>query len=126
MVFECLTRLKINFLKSKICCFGEALERQHDYAHIFTCATGVFPFRYLGVPFHLFFLHNFDWKPAEEKVDKGAASWQGGLLPMGGRLTVAETCLSSISNYFLTFFVYPKGWQKVGFLPGSSSLAGEG
>lgn len=34
--FEHLTGLKINFLKSEIYCFGKAIERQQEYAHIFT------------------------------------------------------------------------------------------
>lgn len=57
-------------------------------------------------------LRNADWKPAEEKVEKGAASWQGGLLCMGSRLTFTETCLSSIPSFLLSFFRLPKGVGK--------------
>ena len=111
-VFEHLTGLKINFLKSEIFCFGKALEKQADYAGIFTCAIGGFPFRYLGLPLHYKKLCNADWKSAEEKVEKGAAAWQGGLLSMGGRLIRTETCLSNIISHLLNFFRLPKGVGK--------------
>ena len=51
-VFEHLTGLKINFLKSEIHCFGAALLKQEEYAQIFTCAVGDFPFTYLGLTLH--------------------------------------------------------------------------
>ena len=35
-----------NFLKSEVYCFGEAKVRQEEYARIFTCTIGTFPFRY--------------------------------------------------------------------------------
>jgi hypothetical protein len=48
--FEHLTGLKINFSKSEVYCFGSAVEKQDEYAYIFTCKARVVPFRYLGMP----------------------------------------------------------------------------
>ncbi|EMS46160.1 Chaperone protein DnaJ [Triticum urartu] len=89
---------------SEIFCFGKALEKQADYAGIFTCAIGGFPFKYLGLPLHYKKLCNADWKPAEEKVEKGGAAWQGALLSMGGRLIRTETCLSNVISHLFNFF----------------------
>ena len=111
-VFEHLTGLKINFLKSEIHCFGAALLKQEEYAQIFTCAVGDFPFTYLGLPLHFKKLHNAHWKPAEEKIEKKAATWQGGLLSMGDRITLAETCMSNVPSHLLSFFKLPKGVGK--------------
>lgn len=50
LYFEQLTQLKIIFPKGKVSCFGDAVGRQDEYAHIFTCKIGEFPLRYLGIP----------------------------------------------------------------------------
>lgn len=73
-VFEHLTGLEINFLKSEIHCFGEAILKQDKYAQIFACVVGNFPFRYLGISLHFKKLCNADWRPVEEKVKKRAGS----------------------------------------------------
>jgi hypothetical protein len=44
-----MSGLKINFLKSEVCCFGEARDRLEQYTSIFTCVEGEVPFKYLGV-----------------------------------------------------------------------------
>jgi hypothetical protein len=44
--FEKLSGLKINFHKTKMYCFGEAVRLQEQYATIFRCQGGSFPFKY--------------------------------------------------------------------------------
>jgi hypothetical protein len=50
--FEQLSRLKLNFHKSELFCFGEAQDEVSAYAELFSCAQGQFPMRYLGIPIH--------------------------------------------------------------------------
>ena len=50
--FEQLSGLKINFHKNEMFCYGTAKTRQNEYARIFWCDMGSFPFRYLGIPMH--------------------------------------------------------------------------
>ena len=50
--FEQMSGLKINFHKSELFCFGEAVEAEADYAELFGCAHGQFPIKYLGIPVH--------------------------------------------------------------------------
>jgi hypothetical protein len=63
--FEQLSGLKINFHKNEMFCYGAAKTRQNEYAHIFGCDIGSFPFRYLEIPMHHRKLMNKDWKHVE-------------------------------------------------------------
>jgi hypothetical protein len=51
-VFEQLSGLKINFLKSESYCFGEAKESMDQYIKLFGCEQGQFPMTYLGNLLH--------------------------------------------------------------------------
>jgi hypothetical protein len=50
--FEQLSGLKINFHKSEVFCFGEAKQHEQQYAQLFGCRKGNYPFRYLGILSH--------------------------------------------------------------------------
>jgi mannosylglycoprotein endo-beta-mannosidase len=110
--FEHLTGLKINFSKSEVYCFGSVVEKQEEYAYIFTCKVGEVPFRYLGMPVHYKRLCKIDWRPAEEKVEKKCPCWQGGPLSFGGRIILTEICLSNVPGFMMSFFRVPKGVLK--------------
>ena len=45
-LFEQLSGLKINFHKSGLFLFGEAIDKKDEYAKIFTCPIGAFPMKY--------------------------------------------------------------------------------
>jgi hypothetical protein len=68
LAFEHLSSLKINFHKSELFCFGEALDRAHSYAELFGCNQGQFPIRYLGIPIYFQILTNAEWKIVEERL----------------------------------------------------------
>ena len=68
--FEQLSGLKINFHKSELFCFGEAMVFKTEYEQIFGCGQGMFPFRYLGIPMHYKRLKNSDWKGVDERFQK--------------------------------------------------------
>lgn len=51
-IFEHLSGLKINFLKSEIIYRGQAKNRKVESTSILTCIEGEFPFKYLGLPLH--------------------------------------------------------------------------
>ena len=73
--FEQLSGLKINFHKSEIFCFGQAKEMEHQYSQLFGCQSGMYPFRYLGIPMQFRKLRNADWRIVEEKFEKKLSSW---------------------------------------------------
>jgi hypothetical protein len=84
--FEQLSGLKINFHKSELFCFGEALDEVNAYANLFGCGQGQFPMRYLGILIHYRRLTLAEWKLIEERLQKFLSSWKGKLLSLGGRL----------------------------------------
>jgi hypothetical protein len=50
--FEQLSGLKINFHKSELFCFGEAINEVDAYVSLFGCGQGQFSMRYLGISIH--------------------------------------------------------------------------
>jgi hypothetical protein len=50
--FEQLSGLMINFHKNELFCYAAAKANQIEYAQIFGCNVGSFPFRYLGIFMH--------------------------------------------------------------------------
>ena len=70
--FEKLSRLKINFHKSEIFCYGAAKEMQDFYTDLFGCNAWEYLFRYLGIPMHHRQLLNSEWHKVEERFEKKA------------------------------------------------------
>lgn len=54
-------------------------------------------------------LSNSKWAPAEEKTEKIMAGWIGNLLSISDRVTLVNSCLSSIPLFMLSFLEAPKG-----------------
>lgn len=111
-MFEHLTGLKINFHKSEVYCFGESVQKQDEYAKMFSCQRGQIPFKYLGIPIKDKRLCNSDWKYIEDRVEKKMSGWKGSLLSMGDRLILVETCLSNAPSYMMSLLRIPKGVKK--------------
>jgi hypothetical protein len=70
LAFEQLSGLKINFHKSELFCFGEALDEVNAYANLFGCGQGQFPMRYLGILIPYRRLTLAEWKLVEERLQK--------------------------------------------------------
>ena len=51
-------------------------------------------------------LHVLDWLKLDEKILKRLDGWQGSSL--GGRLTLINSCLSSIPIYSMSMYLLPK------------------
>jgi hypothetical protein len=110
--FERLSGLKINFHKSELFCYGAAKGNQFEYAQIFGCGLGSFPFRYLGILMHHRKLLNKDLKHVEERFQKKLNCWRSKMLSVGGRLVLLNSVLSSLPMFMLSFFEIPKGVLK--------------
>lgn len=111
-LFEHLTGLKINFHKSEIFCFGDAIENSLALAQIFTCKIGSMPMKYLGVPVHTRTLSNADWKTTEDKVEHKLSCWKRKLLSLGGRLVLLNSSLSHVPSYMMSLYLLPVGVKK--------------
>jgi hypothetical protein len=107
-VFQQLSGLKINFHKSELFSFGEALNEVNAYANLFGCGQGQFPMRYLGILIHYRRLTLIEWKIVEERLQKRLCSWNGKLLSQGGRLVLINLVLSNMVLHIISF-LSPKG-----------------
>jgi hypothetical protein len=67
---ENLSGLKINFDKSELFWYGEAIQMKGHYTNLFRCGLGQYPFRYLGISMHHKKISNVDWKVIKEKFEK--------------------------------------------------------
>jgi hypothetical protein len=108
-VFEQLSGLKINFHETELFCFGETKQCEQQYAQLFGCSIGTYPFRYLGIPMHTRKLSNKDWQSVEEWFEKKLSGWKGKLLSVGGCLVLINSVLSSLPIFMMSFFEVPKG-----------------
>ncbi|WVZ53529.1 hypothetical protein U9M48_004457, partial [Paspalum notatum var. saurae] len=104
-VFEKLSRLKINFHKNELFCYGEAKDFVEHYLQIFCCGVGNLLFRYLGIPMnHKNLKIGNKWKNASKKIKwlerKDFILW--------GRLVLINSVLSSLAMFMMSFFEVPK------------------
>ena len=111
-VFEQLSGLKINFHKSELFCFGQAVEEQENYKQLFGCGLGSLTFSYLGIPIHHRKLANREWKCIEDRFEKKLSCWKGKLMSYGGRLILINSVLTSMPTFLLSFFEVPVGVHK--------------
>jgi hypothetical protein len=95
--FKKMYGMKINYLMSDLTTINLGEEESHNYAKIFCCKLGKFPFKYLGVPLHCDKLRRDDIQPIVDKIIKRIFEWKGKLLSYGARLALLKTCLASIS-----------------------------
>jgi hypothetical protein len=108
--FEQLLGLKINFYKSEMFCYGAAKANQNEYAQIFGCNVGSFPFRYLGIPMHHRKLMNKNRKHVEERFQKRLNYWRSKMLSVGRKLILMNSVLSSLSMFMMSFLKYLEGF----------------
>lgn len=107
-IYEVLSGLKINFLKSEIVLInGDDIIAQ-QYAEIFNCQIGHFPIKYLGVPVSPSRLHVADWLPLQDKNGKKLDTWKGGSMSIAGRTTLINSTLSSSFIYHMSMYLFPK------------------
>lgn len=107
-MFELMSGLKINFLKSEIFVIEGDNEISSCYANMFNCQVGNLPMKYLGVPISYATLKNSDWDFVDSKCIKKLASWICDNASSGGRLTLLQSSLSGIPMYFLSMFLWNK------------------
>jgi hypothetical protein len=102
--FEQMSGLKINFYKSELFYFGQSKVDESQYAKLFSCQIGSYPFQYLGIPMHFRKLSNKDWEKIEERIEKKLSSWKGKYLSVRGRLVLINSVLTSLPMFMHSFF----------------------
>jgi hypothetical protein len=83
-------------------------EDSNNLARLLCCNIGSFPIKYLGVPLHFTKLTREDIQPVVDKLVKRIEGWKGRLLSSAGKLTLLNSCLTSIPIYLLSVIKFPK------------------
>lgn len=107
-MYELISGLKINFLKSEVVLINGDDIISREYAEIFNCQVGLFPIKYLGVPVSPSRLHVIDWVPLEDKNKKKLDIWKGGSMSIVGRTTLIDSSLSNSFIYHMSLYWLPK------------------
>jgi hypothetical protein len=74
------------------------------YSSLFGCHVGSRPIKYLGVPVTHRTLRDSNFDPLNNKFIKKLDAWVGCSNSSGGRLTLANSSLSSLPTYFMFLF----------------------
>jgi hypothetical protein len=98
--------MKINYHKSDLTPVLLEDEEIQEYAKVFCCKIGSFPFRYLGVPLHYEKLRREVIQPIVDRVLSRISSWKGRLLSYGARLILLKNCLASIPIYLMSIIKF--------------------
>jgi hypothetical protein len=106
--FEKLSGMKINYYKSDMTTINLDEDESANYARIFCCKLGSFPFKYIGVHLHYEKLRREDIQHIVDKIIKRIVGWKGRLLSYGARITFLKACLASIPIYMMYAIKFPK------------------
>jgi hypothetical protein len=106
--FEKLSGMRINYHKSDLTPINLDEEEIQDYAKIFCCKIGNFPFVYLWVPLHYENLRREDIQQVVDSIMKRISGWKSRLLSYGARLVLLKACLASIPVYLMSIIKFPK------------------
>jgi hypothetical protein len=107
--FEAMSGLKINYQKSEVFGVGLDPDQVRRVANIFNCNVGNFPMTYLGLPISMDRILAKDLAFVPQKVDKKLGSGFNALASSGGRAVLINSCLDSIANYAMGFYLLDEG-----------------
>ncbi|GKC00988.1 putative RNA-directed DNA polymerase, eukaryota, reverse transcriptase zinc-binding domain protein [Tanacetum coccineum] len=100
--------LRINIHKSNIYGIGVSNDEISSLASRTRCATGFFPFTYLGLPIGANMNLTSSWNILIDLFQKRLSSRKANLLSIGGRLTLIKAVLGSLGIYYLLIFKAPE------------------
>jgi hypothetical protein len=106
--FEQISGMKINYHKSDPTHVNLDEEEVQEYAKMFCCKIGGFPFKYLGIPLHHDKLKREDIQPIVDTTIRRIPRWVGRLLSYADRLTLLKACLASILIYLMSVIKFSK------------------
>jgi hypothetical protein len=106
-IFEAMSGLEINFLKSKIMVVLQDDEKKLMYSDIFGCQLGHWPIKYLGVPVCGTRHKVSDMDCLCDKLRKKLDGWVGYSSLIGGRFSLIQSSLSSTLIYHMSIYLLP-------------------
>ncbi len=83
------------------------IEKVHHLSKMFGCSVGTLPFTYLGLPLGTTRPKIIDFAPLVDRVERRLSATSA-LLSYGDRLTMVNSVLSSLPNYYMCSLSLPK------------------
>jgi hypothetical protein len=106
-MFEAMSGLKINFLKSGIMMVLQDGKKKLMYSDIFGCQLGDCPIKYMGVPMCGTRFKVSDMDYLSDKLRKKLDGWVGYSSSIGGRFSLIQSSLSSTLIYHMSIYLLP-------------------
>ena len=104
LVFWKLSMLKINLDKSTLFEINTSQDLIIRLASMLECKVSEWPLTYLGLPLGGNRKAIAFWDPMIDRVSRRLDGWKRTFLSLGGRITLIQTSVSHIHNYFLSLF----------------------
>jgi hypothetical protein len=107
IVFEGISRLKVNFGKPKLIPVNISAVHAQYFSNILGRKLGSLPIKYLGVSLHWKAPSREIWMDLVNKIHICLQIWKGKFLYLGGRVVLLNSILTSIPLYYLSLFKIP-------------------
>ncbi|RVW45209.1 hypothetical protein CK203_067527 [Vitis vinifera] len=107
MWFEAISGLSINLNKSEILPVGR-VENVEVLASELGCKVGSLPSTYLGLPLGAPHKSVAVWDGVEERMRKRLVLWKRQFISKGGRITLIQSTLASMSIYLMSLMRMPR------------------
>lgn len=108
ILLELVSGLKINTNKCNVYGINTDEEWLEQQVNILECSVGRIPFTYLGVKVGISHNKVSDWRCIVQKVRNRVRKWESLKISIGGRLTLINSVLSSLSVFLLSIYRGPK------------------
>ncbi|GAU50260.1 hypothetical protein TSUD_409060 [Trifolium subterraneum] len=109
VLFEKVSRLKVNFHKSMLVGVNIGESWLTEAASVLGCKVGKVPFMYLDLPVRGDPRRLSFWEPIVYGIRTRLSRWTTRLLLFGGRLILLKSFLTSLPVYAISFFKAPLG-----------------
>ncbi|KAJ9560946.1 hypothetical protein OSB04_006106 [Centaurea solstitialis] len=106
-MFRRISGLEPNISKSDVFFCNVTSEDQAVILNCLPFKPGIFPIRYLGVPFSSVCLRVADFAPLVNKVKLRIHNWKSKFLSFGGRKQLVTSVLQSMQLYWMSIYVLP-------------------
>ncbi|KAJ4793535.1 RNA-directed DNA polymerase (reverse transcriptase)-related family protein [Rhynchospora pubera] len=111
--FQRVSGLSINPEKSELVFLNTEPALRAECARTLRCTERTLPIKYLGLPLSSKKLSKSDYLILIDRFKAKLDTWSSAFLSFAGRLVLVNTCISSLSIFFMSVFKIPKWVVKI-------------